>query len=156
MLKSIRAFFDENIAPAAARDDDHRGVALACAALLVEMMRIDADQKPVEAHVLRRVLGDQFALDGRQVDQLVDMAEQEAAGATDYFQFTSLINREFSQQRKIALVEALWRVAYADDEISAHERHMMRKLESLLHILPADHIAARDRARAAAGRQPQG
>ncbi len=89
-------------------------------------------------------------------DQLVEMAEQEAAGATDYFQFTSLINREFSQQRKIALVEALWRVAYADDEISAHERHMMRKLESLLHILPADHIAARDRARAAAGRQLQG
>ena len=150
MLRAIRTFFDERIAPAAASDDE-RAVALACGALLVEMMRIDAQEHPLEAQVLRRALRDYLKIGETDADELVALAEREAAQATDYFQFTSLISRSFSMARKIQFVEALWRVAYADNEISPHERHMMRKIESLLHILPADHLAARDRARAAAG-----
>lgn len=148
MLDTILSFFDRRIAPGV-RDGDHHSVALACCALLAEMVRVDAEVRPVERATLRKVAIEQFRLGEAEADELLALAEREAAEATDYFQFTSLINRHFDQAQKIALVEGLWRVALADDEISAHERHMMRKLESLLHITAADHIAARERAKAA-------
>jgi uncharacterized tellurite resistance protein B-like protein len=37
----------------------------------------------------------------------------------------------------------MWQVAYADNQISAHENHLMRKIASLLYIPHKDYIAAK-------------
>jgi uncharacterized tellurite resistance protein B-like protein len=67
--------------------------------------------------------------------------------ANDYFQFTSLVNRHFTQEQKLRIVELMWRVAYADAELSAHENHLMRKIGDLLHIAHGDYIAAKMKAK---------
>jgi uncharacterized tellurite resistance protein B-like protein len=66
--------------------------------------------------------------------------------ASDYFQFTSLINRHFTQEQKQRVIELMWRVAYSDASLSAHENHLMRKVADLLHITHGDYIAAKMRA----------
>jgi len=71
--------------------------------------------------------------------------------ATDYFQFTSLINRHFSMDQKIRVIELMWSVAWADDELSPHERHLMRKIIDLLHVPHGDAVAAQARVRAERG-----
>ena len=71
--------------------------------------------------------------------------------ATDYFQFTSLINRHFTMDQKIRVIELMWSVAWADDELSPHERHLMRKIVDLLHVPHGDAAAAQARARGGAG-----
>ena len=72
--------------------------------------------------------------------------------ANDYYQFTSLINRHFGQQQKQYVIELMWRVAYADAELAAHENHVLRRIAELLHVTHADYIAAKMRARNAAER----
>ena len=71
--------------------------------------------------------------------------------ATDYFQFTSLINKQCSLEQKVRIVENMWHVAMSDGHISAHENHLMRKIADLLYVGHADYIAAKQRARQAAG-----
>ena len=44
----------------------------------------------------------------------------------------------------------MWRVAYADGVIGAHEQHLMRKIAALLHMPDSAYIAAKLRARDAA------
>ncbi len=51
---------------------------------------------------------------GRLVAEKSQQAEEEVKQATDMFQFAALINKEFSRERKVLVLEHLWTVAFAD------------------------------------------
>jgi uncharacterized tellurite resistance protein B-like protein len=147
MLDAIRSFFDRNVAAAPA--DDARALQLATAALLVEVARIDRTLTDDERGTIERAVRDKFGLAAADAAELTRLAEAEMAQANDYFQFTSLVNRHFSQPQKLRIVELMWQVAYADAELSAHENHVLRKVAELLHVPHGDYIAAKMRAQPA-------
>jgi uncharacterized tellurite resistance protein B-like protein len=152
MLKAILDFFDATIAvPAAAGADDRHSIELATAALLVEVVRIDVETTDAEREAALRAVREKFGLSGTEAATLIDLAEQEVRQATDYYQFTSLINRRFTPEQKRKVMELMWRVAYADEVISAHERHLLRKIADLLHLTPGEYLSAQARAREAPG-----
>ncbi len=151
MLKSIRDFFDRNIAQDAPTADRH-SVELATAALLVEVVRSDAGISASEQKAVLRAVSEKFNLSEQEAQAIFDLAEQEVRTANDYYQFTSLINRHFDQQHKQHVIELMWRVAYADAELAAHENHVLRRVAELLHVTHGDYIAAKMRARDAAER----
>lgn len=151
MLRALVEFFDRHVAPAAPdRDDDH-AIRLATAALMVETLRIDAEIREPERAAALAAVRSKFGLPADEAERLIDLAEQEVRQATDYFQFTSLINRRFTPEQKLRVVEAMWTVAWADAEISAHERHLMRRIVDLLHVPHGDAVAAQARARERVG-----
>ena len=145
MLSTIRDFFERNIAGAPAQDG--HSIELATAALLVEVMRIDAGTTAAERAAVQRAIREKFGLSEAETAALIALAEEEMRQATDYYQFTSLINQRFSQAQKERVLELMWRVAYADSVIDAHEQHLMRKIAALLHLPDSAYIAAKLRAR---------
>ena len=149
MIDGIRDFFNQFIATDNAASDAARQHALeiATAALLLEMMRMDSTVTDEETATVTRVLQARFGLTAKELDTLLRFAIEEARQATDYFQFTGLINKHFSQEQKIEVVENLWQVAFADGRLDAHEQHFMRKIADLLYIPHADYVAAKQRAR---------
>jgi uncharacterized tellurite resistance protein B-like protein len=148
MLNSIRSFFDRHIATPSPAGDGH-SIQLATAALLVETARIDSATTETERDAVLRAVHEKFELPADEAAALIDLAEAEMKQATDYFQFTSLVNQHFTPEQKLRIVELMWRVAFADEELSAHENHLMRKIGDLLHIPHGDYIAAKMRAQAA-------
>lgn len=156
MLDAIRSFFDTHIGDAhvgaaAPGATPSHSIELATAALLVEVSRIDRESTPQERDIVERAVREKFGLAADEAAELVRLADAEVAQATDYFQFTSLVNRHFSAEQKQRVLELMWRVAYADAELSAHEKHLMRRIADLLHVPHGDYIAAKLRAREAAG-----
>jgi uncharacterized tellurite resistance protein B-like protein len=149
MLKSILEFFDQRIG--AATPAGAPSIQRATAALLAEMVRIDRDISPEEQAIAQRAIREKFGLSQAEAAELLQLADAEVRDATDYYQFTSLINRDFTQEQKERVIELLWQVAYADDALSAHELHLMRKVAGLLHIPDSAYIAAKLRARDARG-----
>lgn len=145
MLSTIREFFDRNIGGAPAQDG--HTIELATAALLVEVMRIDAETSDAERATVQRAIREKFGLSEAETSALVALAEEEMRQATDYYQFTSLINQRFSQAQKERVLELMWRVAYADASIDAHEQHLMRKIAALLYVPDSAYVAAKLRAR---------
>lgn len=156
MLNSIRDFFERNIGAQAASVAERHSIELATAALLVEVMRSDADIKPSEQQVVLRAVREKFGLSDQEAQALFQLAEEQVRTANDYYQFTSLINREFSQQQKQRVIELMWQVAYADAELSAHENHVLRRIAELLHVTHGDYIAAKMRARDSAKGEMKG
>jgi len=154
MLDAIRDFFDkhmrESVAPGAAR----HSIEVATAALLVEVVRMDGDIDPEERKAVLHAVHANFGLSGAEADALIQLAEAEARQAADLFQFTSLLNRTFSAAQKEQVIEHLWRVAFADAELSAWEQHLVRKVADLLYVPHSAYIAAKLRAREAAGPKP--
>jgi uncharacterized tellurite resistance protein B-like protein len=148
MLTSIKEFFNQFIEPGTHNEAD-RGKALqiATAALLLEMMRMDDRIIEEERSAITETLRQQFGLDAAQVETLVALAGEEARQASDYYQFTSLINKSCDAGQKVSIIENMWRVAMVDGHLDAHELHLMRKIADLLYIGHADYIAAKARAR---------
>jgi uncharacterized tellurite resistance protein B-like protein len=151
MLKTIRDFFDRRIGGSGSPADETRRLQLATAALLVEVVRGDGGIAPAEREALLGAVAAKFALPPADAASLIELAEQEARSANDTYQFTSLINRSFSAPQKLRVVELMWQVAYADAGLSAHEQHVLRKVAELLHVPHGDYIAAKMRAKEAAG-----
>ena len=149
MIAGIKNFFNQMIEPGAGQSGaaSQHALHLATAALLLEMMRMDSSVTAAETAAVSRALQSRFGLDTGEVDTLMALAADEARQATDYFQFTSLINQSFSAEQKVQVVEYLWQVAYADGHLDAHEQHFMRKIADLLYISHADYVAAKQRAR---------
>ena len=156
MLTGIKDFFRQFIAPGMEQDPAaaENALQIASAALLLEMMRMDAQITAEERRSVAGSLRRQFDLEPGQLERLLTLAEEEAGQASDYYQFTSLINQGCSAAQKTRIIENMWRVAMADGFLDAHETHLMRKIAGLLHVGHADYIAAKQRARQAANLPP--
>jgi uncharacterized tellurite resistance protein B-like protein len=151
MLKAIRDFFEQHIGSPPAPAQQAQRLQLATAALLVEVVRGDGRIAATERDAMLAAVGAKFGLAAGEAAALIDLAEQETRLASDYYQFTSLINRSFSPDEKLRVIELMWRVAYADAALSAHEQHVLRKVAELLHVPHGDYIAAKMKAKDAAG-----
>jgi uncharacterized tellurite resistance protein B-like protein len=144
MLNKIRSFFEKKIAPEADDEGDQK-LRLAAAALLVEMARQDDQVDCVEISAIKHALRTQFELEADECDELLALAEKEVADAVDYYQFTSLVSKQFTPEQKIKIIELLWSVAHADAKLDALEEHMVRKIADLIHVSQKDFIKAKHR-----------
>ena len=152
MLRTLKDLF-EAIRPPASADsahDERHLLQLATAVLLVEVMRADSELGAGERRAVIAALRDKFALADDEIDRLMDLAEPASKGATDDFAFTSRINESFEMEQKLRVIEHMWRVAYADGTLSAHENHLMRKVADLLYIPHGAYVHAEMRAQQAA------
>lgn len=149
MLNAIKEFFEKNINESLdAKVMSKHSLELATAALMVEIVRMDGDIDERERDAVMRAVQNNFQLNDDEARALVSLAEQEAKQATDLYQFTSLINKHFSHEQKAQVIEQMWRVAYADNELTSYEQHVMRRIADLLHIPHATYVNAKMRAKA--------
>jgi len=136
MIIKIRRFFEQYIVVTEniSKDELEHQLQLACAALMIEVLYADYSVDQSEIDTLSETLQDNFDLNKDEANKLIQLAEEERAGATDYYQFTSLINEFYTQQQKRELVTRLWQMAYADHTIHKFEEHLVRRLADLLHV----------------------
>ena len=155
MLRTLKDLFDTLLAPPAGATADaahaeHR-LHLATAVLLVEVMRADTECSDAERQAVLDVLRQRFELADDEVARLLELAEHSARHATDFHAFTSALNDRLDHAQKVQVVEAMWAVAYADGQLSAHENHVLWRIADLLHLPHGAYIHAKLRAKAAAG-----
>ncbi len=122
------------------------GSNLAVAALLVEVLRADYDVAPAERQQVMASVSTLLGLGTEETQALVEEAERHIDQSHDLYQFTSQINRTYSEGEKVRLLEALWRVADADATVHKYEEHLIRRVADLLHVPHSGFIAAKLRA----------
>lgn len=149
MLSTLKELFDSFAVPLGgdtAEGRDH-ALRLAAAVLLVEVTRAEPSIGAAERRAVVAALRSRFSLSDDELARLVELAEAESRHMYDYHHFTSRINDEFSQEQKVALVEAMWQVAYADAQLDAQEIHLISKIAGLLHVTHGEYIGAKMRAK---------
>jgi uncharacterized tellurite resistance protein B-like protein len=100
---------------------------------------------------VQAALRTKFGLTDDEAARLTELAHDTARASTDLYAFTSRIDAEFDMPAKLRMIELMWGVAYADGELSAHERHLMWRIADLLHVPQGAYHHARQRALAARG-----
>ena len=149
MIDALKEFFRLKAlgGPKPSAEVHERAVWIAAGVLLFEIVRADNRVEEAERTVMRTALQSTFNLTAEQTTEIMGVSETQSRTATSLFEFTSVIDAEFSPDQKKRIVELLWLVAFADGRKDAEEEHLIRKIAGLLHVAHPDFIDAKIRAR---------
>ncbi len=141
MLEKLRRLFDP--AGDSVQADPQRQVQLAATALLLEVSHADHDVDQQEIDSVLEIASKAFALDQQELKKFFTEAELQKQASTSLYEFTDLINRHYDENKKVALIEQLWRVAYADGDLDRYEEHTIRKVAELIYVSHSDFIRSK-------------
>lgn len=116
---------------------------LAAASLLIEVARADFHCSEQELEAAAGGLRACFGFDAAESRRLLERAVDRHREQTSLYPFVKLINEHCTAEEKSRLVEALWRVAFADYQVDKYEEHQIRRIAELLHVPHKDFIRAK-------------
>ena len=145
MLDIVKRFFSKTESEAAKNVDQatEHDVRVAACALFVEMARIDEKFTEAEMDTILSIVQDRYGLSREHADALVAEADKELDKSVDLWQFARLINENYSPDKKIEIVETLWRMVFVDGKMDRYEHYLMNKLKNLLRLSHDQLIAAK-------------
>ncbi len=145
MVTSIKKFFQKHIQPKTDRDEagSEHALQVATAALLIEMMKADGKVSDDERRAVMDTIQGKFNLSREETRSLKELAKEKIGKATDYYEFTSLINKVLSYAEKVEIIEHLWEIALTDRHLDKHEEYMVRKIADLIYVEHKDFIEAK-------------
>ncbi|SOC43377.1 uncharacterized tellurite resistance protein B-like protein [Rhizobium subbaraonis] len=126
---------------------------LAVMALCIQVMESDGRVLDTERAALRERFRTLYGLDKGELDDLVEAGTAAANEAIDFFQFTSELKRQLSEDQRVDLVGLLWEIVYADGERSELEDDAIWRIAELLGVSGRERIMKRQEV---AGRQGDG
>ncbi|MGI9451882.1 MAG: TerB family tellurite resistance protein [Geminicoccaceae bacterium] len=118
---------------------------LAAAALMVEAARLDSAFDDVERERIEALLEHHFALAPEEAKDLLVEAQAASDDSVEWQGFTRSIKNGFDHDERIAIIEMLWEVAYADGELHDHEASLIRRITGLLYVPDRESGEARKR-----------
>jgi uncharacterized tellurite resistance protein B-like protein len=109
-------------------------VEIAACALFIEMAKADGEFSKDEKELVISEMQNTFKLDEECVNELVLLAEQGIKESVSLYEFTGVINKTFSQEEKLELIESLWRLIYKDGKLNAYEDHLIKRIAATMNI----------------------
>ena len=136
MLDTLKRFFNKITTDDSSDTDQNveHDIRVAACALFLEMANIDGEFSEKERSSIMSALKTRYGLPEAYAAQLVEASDEELKGSIDLWQFTNLINQNYTLEEKIEVIEMAWELAYADGSLDQHEDYLLHKLANLLRL----------------------
>ncbi len=125
--------------------EDAKSLELLCG-LMIEAAYTDGQIDKSELKKIKLSLINTFDENPNDVDSVVKDAIINKDNSKSLHYYTSFINKNFTDQKKLLLIEALWEIVLSDGEIHDFESNLIRRLAGLLYISDVKSGNARKRA----------
>ena len=145
MINRIKKLFSRIDANDAAVLNSAEAHALAAAVLMVEAARLDGEFDVSERQSIRSLVIGHFGLDEEEANALIAEAEIIHDDSNHLVRFTRTIKDSYPPEERIAIIEMLWEVAYADGVLHDYEANLLRRIGGLIYVSDRDRGAARKR-----------
>lgn len=123
--------------------EEHERVQLATCIILLEVAKSDDEFSSIEKTTITAILKKKFDISNEAVEELMEMAHRKRDESVDFWEFTHLVNQNYTKEEKKKIVESAWRVIYADEKLDAYEDHLVHRLANLLQLDHSDLIEAK-------------
>ena len=115
----------------------------ACISLMIEVSMADQSIDDEEIESLKRTLSEKFDIESSEIENLIIEGKETQKESTSLYDFTRVINDDFSFEEKFKLIESMWEIAFADGNIDKYEEYVIRKVSDLIYISNDDFIKAK-------------
>ena len=125
--------------------DNNKNLELLCG-LMIEAAYTDGQIDNNELSKIKSSLINVFDEHPKDVDLALEEAVKNKNNPKSLHDYTSFINKNFDENKKHLLIEALWEIVLSDGEIHDYESNLIRRLAGLLYISDVSSGNARKRA----------
>ena len=125
--------------------EDSKNLELLCG-LMIEAAYTDGRIDKIELDKIKNSLINVFDESPDDVELILKEAIKNKNNSKSLHHYTSFINKNFTDDKKLQLIEVLWEIVLSDDEIHDFESNLIRRLAGLLYISDVNSGNARKRA----------
>jgi uncharacterized tellurite resistance protein B-like protein len=140
MFKAIADFIDSLGSREESEKLAENEVRLATAALLFHAIAIDGTVSEAEMAQLRPILADHFHLAEAELNRLLTQAQRREQDAIDIYRFTSVLRDRLPLEDKREIIAMMWRLVYADGELTPLEDNLIWRTAELLAVPARDRM----------------
>ena len=102
--------------------------------LMIEAANTDGKVTQDELNKISSSLINVFKEDSKAVEVSLTKAFENKDNSRSLYYYTSKLNKSYSVQKKLKLIEILWEVILSDNQIHDFETNFIRRLAGLLYI----------------------
>ena len=125
--------------------NNNKNLELLCG-LMIEAAYTDGQIESNELNKIKLSLTDVFDEDPNKVNSILEEAIQNKNNSNSLHYYTSYINKNFDDDKKLLLIEVLWEIVLSDGQVHDFESNLIRRLAGLLYISDVDSGNAKKRA----------
>ena len=114
--------------------------------LMIEAAYTDGQIDKYELNKIKLSLINIFGADLNEVDLVIKAAINNKDNSKSLHHYTSYINKNFTDEKKLHLIEVLWEIVLSDGEVHDFESNLIRRLAGLLYISDVNSGNAKKRA----------
>ena len=131
MLQSLRNIFAGDQILDAETDNTEIDI---LSGLMIEAANTDGEISQEELNKISDSLINVFKEDPKTVEISLTKAFENKDNSKSLYYYTSKLNKTLSNENKIKLIEVLWEIILADNEIHDFETNLIRRLAGLLYV----------------------
>ena len=102
--------------------------------LMIEAANTDGEVTQDELNKISHSLINVFKEDSKVVEVSLTKALENKDNSKSLYFYTSKLNKSYTDKQKIQLIEVLWEIILADNELHDFETNLIRRLAGLLYI----------------------
>ncbi|MDP4173645.1 MAG: TerB family tellurite resistance protein [Bacteroidota bacterium] len=124
-------------------NSEEKKLQIATCALFIEIASADFNFSIDERNEILSVMKTTFDLSDEQSEELVRLAEEKVKNSVSIYEFTQLIDQNFSRDEKFEILKNLWRLVYLDNTLDQYEDHLMKRIGNNLKFEHREIMAAK-------------
>ena len=114
-------------------EPDNKTLELLCG-LMIEAAYTDGQIDENELNKIKLSLINVFDEDSENVNLTLEEAMKNKNNSKSLHHYTSYINKNFDDNKKLLLIETLWEIVLSDGELHDYESNLIRRLAGLLYV----------------------
>ena len=119
-------------------------VELTASILAYEIARSDGDISESELSLLYDEIKKISAKVGKKEGKILEIIEEYSKNSVSFYEFIDDINKDYSKDDKLSLIQFLYDVAYADKILEVSEERLIRRIADLIKIKDIEVLKIKD------------
>tara|TARA_B100002019_G_scaffold3233_1_gene2657 strand:+ start:5249 stop:5686 length:438 start_codon:yes stop_codon:yes gene_type:complete len=119
-------------------------VELTASILAYEIARSDGDISEPELALLYDEIKKISAKVGKKEEIILKIIEEYSKNSISFYEFINDINKDFTREEKLSLIQFLFDVAYADKILEVNEERLIRRIADLISIKDIEVLKIKD------------
>tara|TARA_B100000530_G_C15569025_1_gene333704 strand:+ start:98 stop:529 length:432 start_codon:yes stop_codon:yes gene_type:complete len=109
-------------------------IELTAAVLAYEIARSDGEISNDELSLLMQEIEKISQKVGKDAIEILNIVEMYSKDSVSFHDFIEDINKSYSKDEKISLLDFMWKIAYADGKLDVDEERLVRRVADLIKI----------------------
>ena len=119
-------------------------VELTASILAYEIARSDGDIAESELTLLHDEIKKISAKVGKKEERIMEIIEVYSKNSVSFNEFINDINKDYTKEDKLSLIQFLFDVAYADKILEVNEERLIRRIADLINIKDIEVLKTKD------------